>query len=125
MGRDGWPDWQIFVDYGCVCVYCGFDGTTDPLAWRQLVIDHLVPRQKGGLDVPENKVVACCICNNIKGGSWDKTYDGSVPLTEKTKPQLIASAKQRVQEHHQRWMPDFEPMMAEIRARKFEGASAN
>jgi hypothetical protein len=31
MSKARWPDWEIYVQYGCVCVYCGFDGTTDPL----------------------------------------------------------------------------------------------
>jgi len=30
-------------------------------------LDHLIPREAGGPDTPENKVLACSVCNNLKG----------------------------------------------------------
>ena len=35
---------------------------------RQLTIDHVIPRSKGGLHVWENVVSACADCNHKKAG---------------------------------------------------------
>jgi hypothetical protein len=41
------------------CVYCGSDG--------DLTLDHMLPRVRGGPDVPENAVWVCASCNSSKG----------------------------------------------------------
>ena len=45
-----------------MCQYCG--------SIKNLTIDHVIPRSKGGQDTWENMVVACMPCNTHKG---DKT----------------------------------------------------
>lgn len=40
------------------CVYC--------LSPRELTLDHLTPRSKGGTDDPENLVTACLSCNSAR-----------------------------------------------------------
>ena len=40
-----------------ICEYCGKEGTT---------VDHIIPKAKGGLDVPENTVCSCLSCNMMK-----------------------------------------------------------
>lgn len=40
-----------------ICAYCGNDGDT---------IDHVIPKSKGGLDIPENVVPCCLACNMEK-----------------------------------------------------------
>jgi hypothetical protein len=42
------------------CVYCG-------RAANQ--VDHVIPRNNGGSDLPTNLVAACARCNNLKGTS--------------------------------------------------------
>ena len=42
------------------CVYCG-------QAANQ--VDHVIPRNHGGSDLPTNLVAACARCNNLKGSS--------------------------------------------------------
>ena len=42
------------------CVYCG-------QAANQ--VDHVIPRNHGGSDLPTNLVAACAPCNNLKGSS--------------------------------------------------------
>ena len=42
------------------CVYCG-------QAANQ--VDHVIPRNHGGSDLPTNLVSACARCNNLKGSS--------------------------------------------------------
>jgi hypothetical protein len=56
------------------CIYCG--------ATEQLSYDHLIPRSRGGPDVPDNVVMACRACNSSKGDrgvyEWyklDRRYD--------------------------------------------------
>ena len=49
------------------CQYCG---TT-----RNLTIDHIIPRSKGGLDTWEN-LVACCSTCNVKKGDKDLKQSG-------------------------------------------------
>ena len=49
---------DILSDWGHRCAYCGRPATT---------LDHVHPKSRGGLTVPEN-LVACCIhCNGSKG----------------------------------------------------------
>jgi 5-methylcytosine-specific restriction endonuclease McrA len=51
MLRDGWS-----------CQYCGRRGSP-----RELNVDHVLPRSRGGNDSWENLVVACHPCNRKKG----------------------------------------------------------
>jgi len=41
------------------CLYCG--------STQSLSYDHLIPRNRGGPDIPENVVPACRSCNSSKG----------------------------------------------------------
>jgi 5-methylcytosine-specific restriction endonuclease McrA len=47
---------------GYTCQYCG----AQPGA-RQLTVDHVLPRSRGGRDTWENVVAACAGCNGRKG----------------------------------------------------------
>jgi hypothetical protein len=42
-----------------VCIYC-----SNP---DKLSIDHLIPRSRGGPDIPDNAILACRGCNSSKG----------------------------------------------------------
>ena len=46
-----------------ICQYCGI-ATTD-----KYVIEHVIPRLRGGVAEPWNLVTACYSCNHLKGGS--------------------------------------------------------
>jgi hypothetical protein len=41
------------------CIYCG--------SAENLSYDHLIPRSRGGPDIPDNVVMACRSCNSSKG----------------------------------------------------------
>jgi hypothetical protein len=43
------------------CCYCGSD--------KNLSIDHLIPKAKGGIDDAENMIWACRSCNSSKGAT--------------------------------------------------------
>ena len=47
---------------GPACVWCGRE------PWRRdLTLEHLVPRSRGGHTTPDNVVVACRSCNKRRG----------------------------------------------------------
>jgi len=41
------------------CIYCG--------SKENLTIEHLLPKNKGGPDIPDNTILACKKCNSSKG----------------------------------------------------------
>ena len=55
------------------CTYCGRPLDPDPDAADDLdakpTIDHLVPRSKGGGNRLRNQVLACHLCNTVKGNT--------------------------------------------------------
>jgi len=127
MPREGWPDWDIYVQRGCICEYCGFDGTTSWQTWNQLAIDHIIPRCKGGArDAVMNKAVACCYCNGHKlwydPRSPEQAAAGlAEPLDEVSRSELIKNAFKHIQQNGlDKWtvVSAFDEMMDEIRKRK-------
>ncbi len=52
---------EIFVRDGWQCVYCGRQT-------RELTLDHVMPRHRGGPHTWENLVSACKTCNHKKAG---------------------------------------------------------
>jgi 5-methylcytosine-specific restriction endonuclease McrA len=117
-----YTDRIIYIKGKCICVYCGFDGSRSVLAWHQLLIDHVIPlrckpsdRVRSGLNVEENKVVACWTCNNAKR-PWDKKYYDANP--DRPFPERVAealeSATQAIRRYYAIVDTDFEPMMKQI-----------
>ena len=56
---------EIFDRDGYTCQYCGQKG-------RQLTLDHVIPRYRGGEHSWENLVSACVACNRRKAGLTPK-----------------------------------------------------
>lgn len=52
---------EIFARDGWACVYCGKEV-------RDLTLDHVIPRHRGGAHTWENLVSACKACNHRKAG---------------------------------------------------------
>jgi 5-methylcytosine-specific restriction endonuclease McrA len=52
---------EVFARDGWTCVYCGKQA-------RDLTLDHVVPRHRGGAHTWENLVTACKACNHRKAG---------------------------------------------------------
>ena len=114
--KASWPDWEIYKDGRCTCVYCGFGGTgADRFdSWRQLAIDHLVPVSKGGRDAPDNKVVSCQRCNTMKG-CFDPS-DGAKPecISPEMRKELIVNVQRYLDLEHSEERRDFDRMMSEL-----------
>ena len=52
---------EVFLRDNFTCLYCGRET-------RQLTLDHVVPRYRGGAHTWENVVSACISCNHRKAG---------------------------------------------------------
>jgi 5-methylcytosine-specific restriction endonuclease McrA len=52
---------EVFLRDGYICQYCG-------VQTRDMTIDHVVPKSRGGVHTWENLVSACRRCNHDKGG---------------------------------------------------------
>lgn len=52
---------EVFRRDNFTCQYCGRRGV-------ELTIDHVIPRQMGGMHTWDNVVTACAACNHRKGG---------------------------------------------------------
>ncbi|WP_394824339.1 HNH endonuclease [Pendulispora albinea] len=80
------------------CQYCG---KRPPL--RELNIDHVLPRSRGGMDSWENLVTACRVCNLRKG--WKTPDEANMRLARRpfrpkwsTCAQLLLGASSRYKE---------------------------
>ena len=68
---------NVFLRDMFTCQYCN-----DVFEKKELTIDHLIPKSKGGITSWENVTTSCKGCNNKKGNSDLK------PLTTPKKPTL-------------------------------------
>lgn len=86
--------YNIFKRDGHKCQYC--DTTKD------LTLDHLIPRSKGGKSTWKNLVTACKRCNSRKG---DRTpiEAGLVLQKPPFKPSYIMFLRNSVGEHNDEW----------------------
>ncbi len=59
---------RAFVEYGCICPYCGEDLLISRASYSSIYIDHLLPKSKyPDLEWDQRNVVACCLsCNSMK-----------------------------------------------------------
>jgi len=78
------------------CVYC--------TSTRDLTIDHVIPKSKGGKDSWDNWVTACKRCNSLKD---DKTLEeaGMKLLKKPTRPNYIMFLKSMSKEVAGDWEP--------------------
>lgn len=49
------------------CFYCGKETIKDSRSPMFRTLDHVIPRSRGGIGIPFNKVCACKLCNSRKG----------------------------------------------------------
>jgi 5-methylcytosine-specific restriction endonuclease McrA len=116
MAKEHWPDWNVYIRDRASCVYCGLDGTADIRLWRQLQIDHVVPREAGGDDTRDNKVVSCVRCNVLKGRKDPRARIGTG--NDPDRSNLIQAARDIISEAQTqaKESADYALMMEEIRA---------
>ena len=68
---------ELFLRDAHQCQYCG-------TKTRELTLDHVVPRVRGGKHLWENVVAACTVCNHRKAGRTPK--EAGMRLTRLPKP---------------------------------------
>jgi 5-methylcytosine-specific restriction endonuclease McrA len=88
------------------CQYCG--------SAKQLTIDHVIPRSKGGKTIWTNLVTACNRCNVFKG---DKTLEqvGMLLRTEPFVPSLSYFLASYAERQALEWLPYLDTAMLESR----------
>ena len=60
---------RLIREHGGKCHYCGRDVTKKRDGSRLATRDHIVPQSEGGTLRPNNLVLACKRCNNIRGST--------------------------------------------------------
>jgi 5-methylcytosine-specific restriction endonuclease McrA len=87
------------------CQYCG--------SFKQLTIDHVIPRSKGGKTSWTNLVTACNRCNVLKG---DKTLEqvGMQLQTEPFVPSLSYFLASYAERQAPEWLPYLETAVAQL-----------
>lgn len=89
---------NIFHRDDHTCQYCG-----RRLPARELTLDHIVPRSRGGLSTWRNLVVACFPCNDRKGDRLLREV-GMTLLREPRRPKWSAYlAARRGRRNHESW----------------------
>jgi len=82
------------------CQYCGVN--------KDLTLDHLVPKSKGGKSLWTNLVTACKHCNAKKGDYSPE--DAGLKLTKKpVRPSYIMFLKSKNGKTREDWIPYLEP----------------
>lgn len=79
------------------CQYCGFKSTS-------LTIDHIIPRERGGLDHWDNLVAACQNCNIKKGNRSPEEINMSL-IRLPRKPNRIHYFQQFINHDQASWRP--------------------
>ena len=76
--------------FNCQCVYCG-----ETYEFKELTLDHVQPRCRGGESVTTNLVPACRKCNKGKGSNhwlrWSRETFGCQPERERLISDHIAA----------------------------------
>jgi len=92
----------VFIRDGFRCQYCG-----KRLSHRNLTIDHVIPRSRGGKTEWTNVVTSCVSCNTKKG---DRTpEEAGMTLLREPRPPLISIMYAR--DIDLKFYPEWEPYL--------------
>jgi len=90
---------NVFWRDRCTCQYCG--NIFEP---KELTIDHVTPRSRGGPKVWENVVASCRPCNQKKGSKLP--YEANMhPITSPTVPSAHIFHTVERKSVHKKWLP--------------------
>ncbi len=105
---------KIYLRDGYKCQYCSVKASVKPskkqIHIKELTLDHITPKSKGGSNLPSNLVTACKKCNQRKA---DRTPDEArMPLRTEihdiTKIGIDNIMLCRYVEHRPEWLPYLE-----------------
>jgi 5-methylcytosine-specific restriction endonuclease McrA len=86
---------NVLIRDGFTCCYCG--ATKGPMT-----VDHIIPKNMGGIDSWENLVCACEKCNNKKGDR-SPVHAGMKLLRKPTRPNHITYIQRFIGVADDRW----------------------
>jgi 5-methylcytosine-specific restriction endonuclease McrA len=86
------------------CEYCDLEFLKSAENYRQWQWDHIIPKESGGIEGPENLAAACWTCNFCFKNKWNpqKVVGPNAPrskLIEATR-EYIAQEKQRTEKEY-------------------------
>jgi len=87
---------NLFKRDNNTCQYCG--------SYRDLTLDHVIPKSKGGKTNWNNLITACHRCNTIKGNKTPEEA-GMVLKTFPFKPSLSYFLAEYAERHAEEWIP--------------------
>lgn len=87
---------NVFKRDGFTCQYCG--------SLKNLTLDHLIPRAKGGKSTWKNLTTACLRCNTLKGNQTP-TEAGMSLKTKPFKPSYLMYLKDFTGNVREEWKP--------------------
>ena len=88
---------NIFKRDNYICQYCGKTS-------KSLTIDHVIPKNKGGVDSWENLVSACVKCNLSKADNYLKDIN-MLLLNKPKKPHFLLYMQGCVNNEYKSWKP--------------------
>jgi 5-methylcytosine-specific restriction endonuclease McrA len=95
---------EIFIRDHHTCQYCG-------LKTRDLTLDHVIPRHRGGKHTWDNLVSACRSCNHRKGGKAVEEARMALrrpPIEPKANSFYLFGQYLEVQDGWQKFIPEWE-----------------
>jgi CRISPR/Cas system Type II protein with McrA/HNH and RuvC-like nuclease domain len=84
------------------CVYCGRNLLVDFESFMLTVEDHLVPRASKGGTTVENLVIACHVCNKLKG-----KFVPDFALTSSNRTKYLNAVRDEIMKRRSKNMRDF------------------
>ena len=96
LNLDHSPVGVVNVHKGFVLTYCGSE--------KDLTLDHVIPKSKGGKTSWKNLITACHRCNTIKGNKTPE--EAGMPLVSfPFKPNLSYFLAEYAERHATEWIP--------------------
>ncbi len=92
----------LFSRDKCRCVYCGRNLMVDFDTFMLTQEDHLVPLAKQGEDALENLVIACYVCNKLKG-----EFKPNFALTQLNRIAYIDAVRDEIMKRRSKNMRDY------------------
>ena len=99
---------NVFQRDRYMCQYCGKN-----FERRELNLDHVIPRDKGGRTVWENVVCSCIRCNTKKGNKLPREV-GMVPMNAPKAPRWSPLPGVRAAAYDESWRLFLEPNGSEV-----------
>jgi 5-methylcytosine-specific restriction endonuclease McrA len=75
FGRNAIATRRALSAAGYRCQYCGVDLLSHPVLFLTAQRDHFYPQSVGGTDAAKNRLIACVLCDRLKGNRVYATLD--------------------------------------------------